>query len=92
MGLLTGTALGVGLGMLFAPKAGSALRTELSEEASAFATQAQERYRQATQDAGEWVETGKKVVGEWVERGTEAATRGGGPTHDRTSDSRSRRS
>ena len=33
MGLLTGTVLGAGLGMLFAPKAGSELRGQLSEQA-----------------------------------------------------------
>ena len=31
MGLLTGTVLGAGLGILFAPKAGSELRNQLSE-------------------------------------------------------------
>ena len=33
MGLLTGTVLGAGLGMLFAPKSGSELRNQLSEQA-----------------------------------------------------------
>ena len=32
MGLLAGTVLGAGLGMLFAPKAGSELRNQLSEQ------------------------------------------------------------
>ena len=31
MGLLAGTVLGAGLGMLFAPKAGSELRNQLTE-------------------------------------------------------------
>ena len=69
MGLLTGTVLGVGLGMLFAPKAGSELRNQLSDQAGALAKQAQERYRQATENAGQWVEKGKEAVGEWAERG-----------------------
>ena len=34
MGLLAGTVLGAGLGMLFAPKAGSELRSQLSESAT----------------------------------------------------------
>ena len=40
LGLLTGTVLGAGLGMLFAPKAGSELRRQLSDQAGslAFAT------------------------------------------------------
>ena len=33
MGLLAGTVLGAGLGMLFAPKAGAELRNQLSEQA-----------------------------------------------------------
>ncbi len=34
MGLLTGTVLGAGLGMLLAPKSGSELRGQISEGAS----------------------------------------------------------
>ena len=40
MGLLTGTVLGAGLGMLFAPKSGSELRSQLSEQAGNIANQA----------------------------------------------------
>jgi len=69
MGLLTGTVLGVGLGMLFAPKAGSELRNQLSEQAGALAKQAQEGYRKATENAGQWAEKGKEAAGEWAERG-----------------------
>ena len=42
MGLLTGTVLGAGLGMLFAPKAGSELRNQLSEQAGTLANTASE--------------------------------------------------
>jgi gas vesicle protein len=83
LGLLTGTALGVGLGMLFAPKAGSKLRKQLSQQAGALANQAQEGYRQATDNVGQWVEKGKEAAGEWAERGkdmygkaSEAVSRG----------------
>jgi gas vesicle protein len=69
MGLLTGTLIGVGLGMLFAPKAGSDLREQLSEQAGALANQAQDGYRKATQNAGQWAEKGKQAAGEWAERG-----------------------
>jgi gas vesicle protein len=69
LGLLTGTVLGVGLGMLFAPKAGSELRGQLSDQAGALANQAQEGYRKATQNAGHWAEKGKETAGEWAERG-----------------------
>jgi gas vesicle protein len=83
LGLLTGTALGVGLGMLFAPKAGSELRDQISEQAGALANQAQEGYRKATENAGQWAEKGKEAAGEWAERGkdmygkaSEAVSRG----------------
>ena len=33
MGLLAGTVLGAGLGMLFAPRAGTELRSQLSDQA-----------------------------------------------------------
>jgi len=69
MGLLTGTALGVGLGMLFAPRAGSELRDQLSERAGALANQAQDGYRKATENAGQWAEKGKETASEWAERG-----------------------
>jgi gas vesicle protein len=69
MGLLTGTVVGVGLGMLFAPKAGYELRDQLSDDAGALADQAQEGYRRATENAGQWAEKGKQAAGEWAERG-----------------------
>src|SRR3984893_16782995 len=69
MGLLTGAAVGVGLGMLLAPKAGSELRNQLSDQAGALANQAQEGYRKATENAGQWAEKGKQAAGEWAERG-----------------------
>src|ERR1700676_3334122 len=56
LGLLTGAVLGVGLGVLFAPKAGSELRNRLSERAGALANQAQEGYRKAAHNAGHWAE------------------------------------
>ena len=55
MGLLTGTVLGAGLGMLFAPKSGSELRGQISEQAGNIANQAQEGYRRASLARGEAV-------------------------------------
>ncbi len=69
IGLLAGTALGAGLGMLLAPKAGSELRNQLSEQAGTLANQAQEGYRKATANAGQWAEKGKEAAGDWAERG-----------------------
>src|SRR4029453_13067529 len=61
MGLLTGTVRGAGLGMLFAAKAGSELRNQLSEQAGSIANQASEGYRRASESAGQWAEKGREV-------------------------------
>jgi gas vesicle protein len=72
MGLLTGTVLGAGLGMLFAPKAGSELRGQISDQAGSLANQASEGYRKATESAGQWAEKGREAAGEWAEKGKDA--------------------
>jgi gas vesicle protein len=72
MGLLTGTVLGAGLGMLFAPKSGSDLRNQISEQAGNLANQASEGYRRASHTANEWGEKGREVY----EKTREAVTRG----------------
>ena len=69
MGLLTGTVLGAGLGMLFAPKSGSELRNQLSEQAGNLANTASEGYRKAAESAGQWAQSGKETAGEWAGRG-----------------------
>jgi gas vesicle protein len=69
MGLLTGTVLGAGLGMLFAPKSGSELRNQLSEQAGNLANTASEGYRKAADTAGQWAQTGKETANEWADRG-----------------------
>jgi gas vesicle protein len=48
MGLLAGTVLGAGLGMLFAPKAGSDLRSQLTEQAGKLKTTAADSLQQAS--------------------------------------------
>jgi gas vesicle protein len=72
MGLLTGTVLGAGLGMLFAPKAGSELRGQLSEQAGNLANTASEGYRRASEAAGSWAEKGRDAYGKASEKGREA--------------------
>jgi gas vesicle protein len=61
IGLLTGTVLGAGLGMLFAPKSGSELRGRLSEHAGNLANTASEGYRRASEAAGEWADRGREL-------------------------------
>ena len=64
MGLLTGTVLGAGLGMLLAPKAGSELRGAIGEQAQQSRQQgvgavSARRQRLA---AGDWAEKGREFV------------------------------
>jgi gas vesicle protein len=78
IGLLTGTVLGAGLGMLFAPKSGADLRNQLSEQAGNLANTAQEGYRRASETAGEWAEKGRGAVDkarESMSRGADEASR-----------------
>src|SRR3989442_4720118 len=75
MGLLTGTVLGAGLGMLFAPKAGSELRNQISEKAGDLANTASDGYRRASETAGEWAEKGRDLVEKGKEMGRDAYDR-----------------
>lgn len=72
MGLLTGTVLGAGLGMLLAPKAGSELRGALGEQARTIGNKASEQYRRASDSASTMAERGR----EFVDRARETVSRG----------------
>ena len=76
MGLLTGTVLGAGLGMLFAPKAGSELRHKIGEQAGSIANTASEGYRRAAESAGSWAEKGREMGRDVYGRAKEAVNRG----------------
>lgn len=85
IGLLTGTVLGAGLGMLFAPKSGSELRGQLSEQAGNLKSQASEQYRRASETASEWADRGRVIYDkarDAIARGTDEAQR---YVHDVTS-------
>jgi YtxH-like protein len=71
MGLLAGTVLGAGLGMLFAPKAGSDLRNQFTEQAGRLRTTASDAYSQATEKVSQATEK----VSQMVDRGREAYDR-----------------
>jgi gas vesicle protein len=78
IGLLAGTVLGAGLGMLFAPKPGNELRDQISGQAGSLANAASEGYRRASETAGDWVERGRDVYTQTrnvVSRGTDEAQR-----------------
>jgi len=72
MGLLTGTVLGAGLGMLLAPKAGSELRGALGEQARNFGNMASEGYKKASDSAGDWKDKGR----DFVDKARDAVARG----------------
>ena len=72
MGLLAGTVIGAGLGMLLAPKAGSELRGAIGDQAKNLGSKASEQYRRAADSASGWAEKGK----EFVSQAREAVSRG----------------
>jgi len=78
MGLLTGTVLGAGLGMLFAPKSGSELRSQISEQAGNIANTASDGVRRVQEQANEWAEKGRSAYDkarDAVSRGADEAQR-----------------
>jgi gas vesicle protein len=82
MGLLAGTVLGAGLGMLFAPKAGSEVRKQLSEQATRLRATANDTYDKASEKvaqsydrASEKVIQASDKVSQMVDRGREAYDR-----------------
>jgi gas vesicle protein len=83
MGLLAGTVLGAGLGMLFAPKTGAEVRKQLSEQASRLRStasdtmhQASDRLTQASQQASERFTQASDKVSQMVDRGRDVVERG----------------
>jgi gas vesicle protein len=86
MGMLAGTVLGAGLGMLFAPKAGVEVRKQLSEQANRLRStanegiqQASEKLSQASHHASERVAQATEKVSQIVDRGREAYDRAKAP-------------
>ncbi len=74
IGLLAGAVLGVGLGMLLAPKTGADLRGDLGEQARTFGAKASERYQRASETATGLAERGREIAAqarEAVNRGAE---------------------
>jgi gas vesicle protein len=93
MGLLAGTVLGAGLGLLFAPKAGADVRKQLSEQATRLRStaadtvhQASEKIGHASQQASERIGQASERVSQIVDRGREVyerATTGASEAYDR---------
>lgn len=76
MGVLMGTVLGAGIGMLLAPKAGADLRGAIGDQAKNLGNVASEQYKKASDTAGAWAEQGRDLVSkarEAVSRGADEA-------------------
>jgi gas vesicle protein len=70
--------LGAGLGLLFAPKSGSDLRHQISEQAGTIGQTAADGYRRASETAGELADKSRNVYGrvrEVVSRGADEVKR-----------------
>src|SRR3954464_12900014 len=91
MGLLAGTVLGAGLGMLFAPKAGAELRTQLGSSLAdgrgRLREVADQGYQQATEKVSQIVDRGRDAydrarssVGNMAAAGTSGNTGNTGNT------------
>jgi hypothetical protein len=89
MGLLAGTVLGAGLGMLFAPKAGTELRNQLSEQTGKLKSTANDAYSQASEKVSQMVDRGREAYDRARSggglSGSAPATGPGGPGSSSTS-------
>ena len=56
IGLLTGTCIGAGLAMVFAPRSGSDLRQQMADSAKNLGERASEQYQQVSTRVGEAVD------------------------------------
>ena len=61
MGLLAGTVLGAGLGMLFAPRPGAELRTQLGDQAHKLRSTAGGAYSQVGERVTQMVDRGREA-------------------------------
>ena len=80
MGLLAGTVLGAGLGMLFAPKAGTELRSQLSEQTGKLKTSANDAYSQASEKVSQMVDRGREAYDRARTSGSFNSTAPGSPS------------
>ena len=80
MGLLAGTVLGAGLGMLFAPRAGSELRSQLSEQAGRLRSTAGDTYHQASDKVSKIVDRGREAYDRARTSGNVSSMPGAGDT------------
>jgi len=96
MGLLAGTVLGAGLGMLFAPKAGAELRSQLgstlADGTGRLRDVADQTYSQASDKVSQMVDRGREAydrarssVSQMASQGTSGSNTGSSQTSGSTS-------
>lgn len=76
MGLLAGTVLGAGLGMLFAPRTGSELRSQLSDQAGKWRNTASDAYQQVSDKVTHFAERGREMYEQQRRSGSATGTAG----------------
>jgi gas vesicle protein len=76
MGLLAGTVLGAGLGMLFAPKAGADTRRQLSEQATRLRSTANDTYHQASDKVHQTLNQASEKAGQVGDKVSQIVDRG----------------
>jgi gas vesicle protein len=88
MGLLAGTVLGAGLGMLFAPKSGAELRSQIGDQAGKLRDKANDTYSQATDKVSQMVDRGREAydrarssVGNMASTGTTGSAGSSAPSN-----------
>jgi len=64
LGLFCGAAAGAAAAMLFAPKPGAELRRDVTDGASRLRHTAEEKYGQASDVVGDWVDRSRRAVTE----------------------------
>jgi gas vesicle protein len=74
MGLLAGTVLGASLGMLFAPKSGSELRSQIANRAGDIKNSASEGYKKASDAATEGYKRASDAVADTYNRAADMAS------------------
>ena len=75
MGLLAGTVLGAGLGMLFAPKSGSELRSQIGSQVADLGSQVADQTGKIREAAEPYYNQASEKVSQIVDRGREAYDR-----------------
>jgi gas vesicle protein len=73
---LVGLGIGAAIGVLYAPKAGSEIRDNLSEAARERAEFLKQKSKAAAAQVNSYVDAGKEQFGDYVERGKQAVERG----------------